>query len=253
MKNVDPWWGLIPIVCRGRGKVRSAAGNAVAQGQQGVHKVDVLKEHAGNLRGQLHVGEVPEAPDAQVDKLVRQGLGHVLGHRQHRHIGPVAGHILRQLVHGADGDAPDLGVHQRGGHVEGGVHLEAHLFEIEVLQQRMAQMAHADDDEPVAVVDAQNVANLGPQLRHVVAIPLLAELAEAAEILADLGGGDVHLVPQGAGRDAHHALVVQVIQIPVIPGQPVDDCVRNFLLFHRIFLFIPEQPAVYPLRRVLST
>ena len=75
MKNVDPWWGLIPIVCRGRGKVRSAAGNAVTQGQQGVHKVDVLKEHAGDLRGQLHVGEVPEAPDAQVDKLVRQGLG----------------------------------------------------------------------------------------------------------------------------------------------------------------------------------
>ena len=253
MKNVDPWWGLIPIVCRGRGKVRSAAGNAVTQGQQGVHKVDVLKKHAGNLRGQLHVGEVPEAPDAQVDKLVRQGLGHVLGHRQHRHVGLVAGHILRQLVHGADGDAPDLGVHQRGGHVEGGVHLEAHLFEIEVLQQRMAQMAHADDDKPVAVVDAQNVADLGPQLRHVVAIPLLAELAEAAEILADLGGGDVHLVPQGAGRDAHHALVVQVIQIPVIPGQPVDDCVRNFLLFHRIFLFLPEQPAVYPLRRVLST
>ena len=103
------------------------------------------------------------------------------------------------------------------------------------------------------VVDAQNVADLGPQLRHVVAIPLLAELAKAAEILADLGGGDVHLVPQGAGRDAHHALVVQVIQIPVIPGQPVDDCVRNFLLFHRIFLFLPEQPAVYPLRRVLST
>ena len=112
------------------------AGNAVAQGQQGVHKVDVLKEHAGNLRGQLHVGEVPEAPDAQVDKLVRQGLGHVLGHRQHRHVGPVAGHILRQLVHGADGDAPDLGVHQRGGHVEGGVHLEAHLFEIEVLDRK---------------------------------------------------------------------------------------------------------------------
>ena len=63
----------------------------------------------------------------------------------------------------------------------------------------MAQMAHADDDKPVAVVDAQNVADLGPQLRHVVAIPLLAELAEAAEILADLGGSDVHLVSQGAG------------------------------------------------------
>ena len=244
-----PQRGLIPIVCRGRGKVRSAAGNAVAQGQQGVHKVDVLEEHAGDLRGQLHIGEVPEAPDAQADEPVRQGLGHILGHRQHRHIGPVAGHIFRQLVHGADGDAPDLGVDQRGGHVEGGVHLEAHLLKIEVLQQGVAQVAHADDDEPVAVVDAQNVADLGPQLRHVVAVPLLTELAEAAEILADLGGGDVHLIPQGAGGDAHHAFVVQVIQIPVIPWQPVDDRVRNFLFFHRIFLFLPEQPAVNPLRR----
>ena len=56
-------------------------------------------------------------------------------------------------------------------------------------QQRVAQVAGADDDDLVAAVDAQNVADLGAQLRHVVTVALLAEFAEAAEILADLGGG----------------------------------------------------------------
>ena len=232
MKNMDPWWGLIPIVCRGREKVRSAAGNAVAQSQQRVHEVDILEKHAGHVGGQLHIGEVPEAPDAQADQLIRQGLGHVLRYRQHRHVGLIPGYIVRQLIHSADGNAPDLGVDQRRGHVKGGVHLEAHLFKIEVLEQSVTQMARADDDKPVAVVNAQDVTDLGPQLGYVVAVPLLAELTEAAEILPDLGGGDVHLAPQRAGGDAHHALVIQVIQIPVVPGQPMDDGIRNLLLFH---------------------
>ena len=49
----------------------------------------------------------------------------------------------------------------------------------------------------VVVVHAQDVADLRPELLHIVAVALLAELSEAAEVLPDLGGGDVHLLAQG--------------------------------------------------------
>ena len=103
--------------------------------------------------------------------------------------------------------------------------------------------ARADDDEPVALVDAQNMADLGAQLRHVVAVALLAELAEAAQILPYLRGGDVHLRPQGVRADAYHTLVIQVIQVAVVAGQPVDHSIGDFLFFHIETLFGLEYGA----------
>ena len=194
--------------------------------------MDVLEEHAGLIGRQLHIGKVPEAADAQGDEPVSQRLGHVLGYGEHRHVGVIVGDIFLQLVHGADSDAADLRAHKGGRDVKGGVDAEAYLIKIKVLQQRVAQVAGADDDDLVAAVDAQNVADLGAQLRHVVTVALLAEFAEAAEILADLGGGDVHLCAQRVGGDADNTLVIQVVQIAVIAGKPVDHRVGDLLFLH---------------------
>ena len=76
------------------------------------------------------------------------------------------------------------------------------------------------------------MADLGAQLRHVVAVALLTESAEAVEILTDLGGRDVHLRAQRIGGDADDALVVEVVQIAVVAGESVDHGVGDLLLFH---------------------
>ena len=96
----------------------------------------------------------------------------------------------------------------------------------------MAQVAHADHDEVVVVVHPQDVADLGLQLLHIIAVPLLAELTEAAEVLPDLGGGDVHLLSQGVGGDPDNAAVAEVGQLPVISGQTPYDGVGDIFLFH---------------------
>ena len=93
-------------------------------------------------------------------------------------------------------------------------------------------MAGPNDDEPMAVVDAQNMADFRAQLGHIIAVALLAEFAEATQILPDLGCGDPHLAAQRIGRDPDNTLVVQVVQIAVIAGKTVDDSVRYFLFFH---------------------
>ena len=64
--------------------------------------------------------------------------------------------------------------------------MKTHLGKVKILQQGMAQMTGTHNNQLVVVVDAQNVADFGTQLSHIVAITLLAKFAEATEILADL-------------------------------------------------------------------
>ena len=76
------------------------------------------------------------------------------------------------------------------------------------------------------------MADFSAQLGHVIAVTLLTELAKATEILTDLRCCNIHFSAKGAGGDAHHTLVMQVIQITVVAGETVDDCIRDFLFFH---------------------
>ena len=96
----------------------------------------------------------------------------------------------------------------------------------------MTQVAHADHNQVVVVVHPQDVADLGLQLFHVITVPLLAKLTEATEVLPDLGGGDIHLLPQGVGGDPHHAAVAEIGQLPVISGQAPYHGVGDIFLFH---------------------
>ena len=212
----------------------SASGNAIAERQQRVNKVDIFKENAGDLGGQLHIGEVPETADAHINQLVSQRLRHILRHGQHRHIGVILLHIGGQLIDGADGDVVDRGADQLGRAIKGGIDLETDLAEIEVLQQGVTQMTCAHHNDAVTVVDAQNMPDLCAQLGHVVAVALLTKLTKAAQILPDLGGGDGHTKTQRIGGDALYTLVVEVIQIAIVAGEAVDHRIGNFLSFHNI-------------------
>ena len=79
----------------------------------------------------------------------------------------------------------------------------------------------------VVVIHSQDAADLRVELFYVIAVALLAKLAEAAQILADLGRGNVHLLAQGVGGDAHHALGAQLGQLPVVTGKPPDYSIRD--------------------------
>ena len=219
------------------GRSSSQVRDAIAQRQQTVRKVDVLELDGGVRAGQLDVGEVPEPAHAQRRQPVRRFLRHVLGDGQRHHVHRMGADERFQLVHREDGDAVDDRSDQGGGDVERGVHREAGLGEGEVLQKRVAQIARADHDEVVVFVHAQNVPDLRAQLFYVVAVALLAKLAEAAEILTNLGGGDVHLLSQRMGGDAHHAAGVETVELAVISWQAPDHSVGDVFLLQKDALF----------------
>ena len=121
------------------------------------------------------------------------------------------GKVVLQLVERADEDVVDARADERGRNVERRVEQKAGLLKVKVAQQRMTQMARADHDEPVPLVHAENMTDLCAQLQNVVAVALLTELAEAAQVLADLRGGDIHALAERARRNAHDALGMQIV------------------------------------------
>ena len=73
------------------------------------------------------------------------------------------------------------------------------MCEVEVLHQRMTEMARADNDETPQLVHAEDMADFRTQFHDVIPIALLAEFAETAQILTDLRGGNTHAFAERAG------------------------------------------------------
>ena len=103
-------------------------GDAVAEREQAVGKVDVFKE---NVAAELDIGEVPDALYTEGDETVGDLLCDAFGHRQHRDGGVIGGAVGVQLVHPANGDAVYRGADDGGGNVEGGVEEKAALVELD--------------------------------------------------------------------------------------------------------------------------
>ena len=64
-----------------------------------------------------------------------------------------------------------------------------------------------------------------------IAVALLAEFSEAAEILADLGRGEAELLAELKGGDARDTAFIQFIQLPQIARQPAYYIIRYFSAF----------------------
>ena len=173
--------------------------------------MDVLNDGAAVRLGELEIGEVPDSVDTVVGKALGDGNGGLLGNGENGNVNMVRGEVVLKLVHRVDGDAVKGGADYFGLDIEGGGQIEAPFRKAEVIHQGMADVADTDEDSGEASVHTEDRCDLRAQCGDIISITLLAEFAEAAEILPDLRGGDVHFSAQRIGADAHHALVVQVV------------------------------------------
>ena len=116
---------------------------------------------------------------------------------------------------------------QRGRYVEHRLHVKAFLRKAGIIRHRAADVARADDNDMVFVVQAQNFADALLQIGHMIPVSLLAKAAEAVDILPDLRGGQVHALAQLLGGNAHNARLFKLTQMAVIHRQPTHHSVRN--------------------------
>ena len=122
-------------------------------------------------------------PDEPVDDRLRLG-------RRDRH--DADGDLRRvhspvQLGHRPYGYVADPLPHEPGVAVEGRYYAESRRREAWIVDYRLSKIPNADQAGRPAPVEAQDVAQLVPQVGHAVALALLSELTQVAEVLPYLG------------------------------------------------------------------
>ena len=206
--------------------------DVVAERQQAVREVDVLDDGLSILDLQLGVREVPDGLHTDGADLVGDVVGHGLRHTEH---GDVRLDIREDIVERGKvvhDDAVHLLTDEIGVDVERSLEREAVLLKAEVFHERAADVADADQNGRVVAVHTEDLGDLAAQRHHVVAVALLAEFAEAAEVLTDLRGSQPHLAAKLTGRDAFDPGSVQVVELAEIAGHSSDHIVRYFDTFH---------------------
>ena len=151
--------------------------------------------------------KVQDRLDAGGDHGVDDGLRRLRGHGDHgdRNLQPA--HDRAQLAdvvdrHAAARRMPDL-VRRR---VEHRRDLEPFIAEPRIVREREPEVAGAHDRHPDGLVDAENLAQVAPQLLDVVADAADPELAEVREILPNLRRVEVKLLGERPRGHRPHAL-----------------------------------------------
>ncbi len=196
--------------------------------------MDALDTHIRIRAGDFYIGKVPESVDTQMHKPFRQGLGHRLRHRQNHHVDAVTVNIPIQLVHGENRHVVDLCADDRRGHVEGCVQRKTGLLKMEIVHQGVTEVARADHNQMMMIVHAQDMADFGMQLLHIIAVALLSELPETAQILPYLRCGNIHLLPQRVRGNPDLAPGFQFWELAVVSGQTPDDSVGDIFFFQSV-------------------
>ena len=149
------------------------------------------------------------------------------GHGEHGDIHLMAGEPRLHLVHRLHERAVHVDADERRGDIEDRLNVEAFLREARIVRHRAADVARADDDDVILMGQAQNLADPLLEVGDVIAVALLAEPAEAVDVLADLGGGQIHALAQLLRGNAHHARLFQIAQMTIIHRQPAHNRVRH--------------------------
>ena len=182
--------------------------------------------------------EIPDRPDAAGRHPIRNLRRRAFGNRQHRnphimlarkilqlpnihhwHVIYLLPDNIRIIVKYTDGN-------------------KSPLLEIGKLRQRLADISSSNYNHILNLIQTQNLADLFIEIFYIVTISLLAKSAEIIQILTNLRSCHMHPSAELIRRNPLHSCFHQLIQIPVIPGQPLDNSTRNTFLFHPFtFLF----------------
>ena len=135
--------------------------------------------------GDVVVAEIPITFYSQAVKPLQRAFHILTGHAEKSRVNVILGAKALELRLVADNDIAQRFAELFAVYLEAADQLEAQLFKIEVLRHRRAEVARADKDRLVAVVQPEDVAYLLFKLADAIAVALLTEAAEAVYSAAD--------------------------------------------------------------------
>ena len=199
------------------------------------------------------MAEIPEALDALLHQLTGEIHSALARHTENRHLGVMLRAEFVQITQGQDGNAAHLLADEVGVDIKDAEQPVAVGVAADEAGHRRTQTAGTDQNgRQLFAVTKEQIADLSAQHIHLVADALLAEAAEAVEVLPHLTGGGAHHVGQLTGGDLVLSVSGQIGQITIIFGQPLDDRKRHLILdsHDRIPLICIYLITYYKMRRV---
>src|SRR5665811_827603 len=196
-------------------------------------QVDLADEHAFHGR-QTHRGEVEDALDAPLDRLVRHSLRRFGRHRDDGNVHVVLTGEGSQLAFRPDDQPIDVGAHHAAGTVEYAGQSEPLLAEDAIAGESLTQLAGATYDHPPLGVQPQALRQLPYEELDLVADAPDSELAEVAEIFPDLCGVRVEPLRQLLRGDLRHAVTLQTMEHAEVPRETRHSRLRHLRLVHEI-------------------
>ena len=158
----------------------------------------------------VYMGEIPYCLDRSFRQHLRDLNGRSFRNRKHRDINIILSDKSRHLFHGKDRHIRDFRAVQRGIDIKCSLERKSPVLEIHVIDQGLSQIAGADQNHIMLLVQPQYLADLFVQIAGIVSVSLLPETAEIIEILPDLRGSDVHDPAQLLRRNPLDTFVLKV-------------------------------------------
>ena len=217
--------------CGAGGLLVVAFRDIIAQREQAVGKMDVLNDGGAVGRGEINIREIPYGLNAVGGEQVCHGDRRFLWNGKHDDVNMIVAQVLFKRVHRVDGHVVEHRACQLRRNIKCGDKTEAPCAEAEVVHQCMTDVARTDENGAIAAVSAEDAGDLPMQRGDIVALALLAEFTEAAEILSDLRRGKPKLLPKLKGRDAADAVAHQLVKLAQVARQTADDGVGNLNIF----------------------
>ena len=186
-------------------------------------------------------GVVDDALDAGLDEEVGGALGPVDRGGDESDLDAEFGHGVLEAPGTDHFQARDFLADLERIAVEGADDVEAAELEVLMAQQRLAEIAHADQGAFPDPVDPQGMLDGDDEILDVIADAAHAEFAEIGEVLADLGGVDAAGARQEFRGDHLGTLALEGLQHLDIHGQALDGSLWDVFAFQRGVLGCPTR------------
>ena len=211
----------------------SFGGKEIAEGKQGIGEMHILDNNAAVTRVYFNIGEVPDGLDAAGDEQIGNVLGAVAVYGENGDVNIVFPDksVLSFGVH--DGNTGDLLADELLADLKSAEEAKIIFSEVYIFDKGLAYLACAHKNNGVSSVNAEYGGNVGAESLYIVAVALLAEFAEAGEVLTDLGRSKTHLGAKLTGGNALNVFLNKLVQLSQIARQTADNIFGYVCLFHK--------------------
>ena len=170
----------------------------------------------GNL--QIHMTEVPDTFHTPFCQIMSNFHSLRTRQCQNGNVHVVVFHIFLHFVHIVNFHAADGHANQTGIDIKNCFDDKTAFFKIGIIDQRLTDVAAADDDHVVHAIQSQYLFDFIVKIFYIIAISLLTKAAEIVQILTNLRGCNIHLCTEFFGRNSGDVAFQQIAQIPIISG-----------------------------------